>query len=50
VKNGVFLAMKNKVHLFQKEHDVIQPFIATNKTKIKLKAKTTDAPRKTHSA
>jgi hypothetical protein len=29
----VFLAMKNKVHLLQKEHDVIQPFIAANKTK-----------------
>jgi hypothetical protein len=42
--------MKNGVHLLQKEHDVIQPFIAANKTKIKLKAKTTDAPRKMHSA
>jgi hypothetical protein len=29
---------------------VIQTFIAANKTKIKLKAKTTDAPRKTHNA
>jgi hypothetical protein len=29
---------------------VIQPFIAANKAKIKLKAKTTDAPRKMHSA
>jgi hypothetical protein len=25
--------MKNGVHLLQKEHDVIQPFIAANKTK-----------------
>jgi hypothetical protein len=29
---------------------VIKPFIAANKTKGKLKAKTTDAPRKTHNA
>jgi hypothetical protein len=29
----VFLAMKNEVHLLQKEHDVIQPYIAANKTK-----------------
>jgi hypothetical protein len=42
--------MKNRVHLLQKEHDVIQPFIATNKTKRKLKVKTTDALRKMHSA
>jgi hypothetical protein len=41
--------MKNGVHLLQKEHDVIQSFIAVNKTKRKLKEKTTDAPRKTHS-
>jgi hypothetical protein len=37
----------------QNKHDVIQPFIAASKTKqnkTKLKAKTTDAPRKTHSA
>jgi hypothetical protein len=27
------LVMKNGVHLLQKEHDVIQPFIAANKTK-----------------
>jgi hypothetical protein len=25
--------MKNEIHLLQKEHDVIQPFIAENKTK-----------------
>jgi hypothetical protein len=31
--------MKNEVHLLQKEHDVIQPFIAANKTKQKLKQK-----------
>jgi hypothetical protein len=42
--------MKNGVHLLQKEHDVIQPFIAANKIKRTLKEKTTDAPRKTHSA
>jgi hypothetical protein len=29
---------------------VIKPFIAENKTKGKLKAKTTDTPRKTHNA
>jgi hypothetical protein len=39
VKTRVFLAMKNGVHLLQKEHDVIQPFIAENKTKRKLKTK-----------
>jgi hypothetical protein len=50
VKTRVFLAMKNRVYLLQKEYDVIQPFIAENKTKIKLKVKTTDAPRKIHSA
>jgi hypothetical protein len=27
------LAMKNGVHLLQKEHDVIQPFIAASKAK-----------------
>jgi hypothetical protein len=42
--------MKNGVHLLQKEHDVIQTFIAANKTKLTKKTKTTDAPRKTHSA
>jgi hypothetical protein len=31
VKNGVFLAMKNRVHLPPKQHDVIKPFIAANK-------------------
>jgi hypothetical protein len=50
MKTRVFLAMKNGVHLLQKEHDVIQPFISAKKTKIKLNAKTTDAPRKMHSA
>jgi hypothetical protein len=42
--------MKNGVHLPPKQHDVIKPFIAANKTKGKLKTKTTDAPRKMHSA
>jgi hypothetical protein len=41
--------MKNRVHLPQKQHDVIKPFISASKAK-KKKAKTTDAPRKTHSA
>jgi hypothetical protein len=38
--------MKNGVHLLQNKHDVIQPFIEANKTKGKLKAKSTDGPRK----
>jgi hypothetical protein len=42
--------MKNGVHLPPKQHDVIKPFIAAYKTKGKLKAKITDAPRKTHNA
>jgi hypothetical protein len=42
--------MKNGVHLPPKQYDVIKPFIAANKTKEKLKAKPTDAPRKTHNA
>jgi hypothetical protein len=33
VKTRVFLEIKNEVYLLQKEHDVIQPFIAANKTK-----------------
>jgi hypothetical protein len=41
MKNGAYLPPK---------HDVIQTFIAEIKTKEKLKAKTTDTPRKTHSA
>jgi hypothetical protein len=28
----------------------VQPFIAANKTKLTKKTKTTDAPRKTHTA
>jgi hypothetical protein len=39
--------MKNEVYL---QHDVIQPFIAVSKAKRKIESKTTDAPRKTHSA
>jgi hypothetical protein len=35
VKNRVFLAMKNKVHLPQKKFVGVQPFIAENKTKEK---------------
>jgi hypothetical protein len=35
----VFLAMKNRVCLFQKKIVGVQPFIAKNKTKQKLKAK-----------
>jgi hypothetical protein len=42
--------MKNRVHLPPKQHDVIKPFIAANKTKLIMKTKTTDAPRKTYSA
>jgi hypothetical protein len=36
--------MKNGVSLSPKQHDVIKLFIAANKTKQKLKAKTTDSP------
>jgi hypothetical protein len=50
VKTRVFLAMKNGVYLPPKQHDVIKLFIAANKTKGKLKAKTTDAARKAHNA
>jgi hypothetical protein len=42
--------LKNGVHLSPKQHDVIKPFISKNKTKRKLKTKTTDGPSKTHSA
>jgi hypothetical protein len=42
--------MKNEVCLPPNQHDVIQPFIVESKAKEKLKQKTTDAPRKTHSA
>jgi hypothetical protein len=41
--------MKNRAYLPPK-HDVIQTFIAANKTKETESKKTTDAPRKTHSA
>jgi filamentous hemagglutinin family protein len=33
VKNKVFLANKNGVHLLQKKFVGVQPFIAANKTK-----------------
>jgi hypothetical protein len=33
VKNGVFLANEKQVNLLQNKHDVIQKFIAANKTK-----------------
>jgi hypothetical protein len=46
VKTRVFLAMKTEHVSLQNKHDVIQQFITANKKK--LKAKTTDAPRKTH--
>jgi hypothetical protein len=36
--------------LLQKKFVGVQPFIAANKTKQNWKLKTTDAPRKTHSA
>jgi hypothetical protein len=39
VKNGVFLANEKQVHLLQKKFVGVQPFIAANKTKRKLKAK-----------
>jgi hypothetical protein len=33
VKNRVFLAIKNEVHLLQKKFVRVQPFIAANKIK-----------------
>jgi hypothetical protein len=36
--------------LLQRKFIGVQPFIAANKTKLTKKTKTTDAPRKTHSA
>jgi hypothetical protein len=42
--------MKSGISLSPKQHDVIKSFIAEKKTKGKLKAKTSDAPRKTHNA
>jgi hypothetical protein len=39
VKTRVFLAMKNEICLLQKKFVGVQPFIAANKSKIKLKAK-----------
>jgi hypothetical protein len=39
MKTRVFLAMKNIVCIIQKKFVGVQPFIAANKTKIKLKAK-----------
>jgi hypothetical protein len=39
VKTRVFSAMKNGVHLLQKEHDVIQPFMAASKAKRKTESK-----------
>jgi hypothetical protein len=48
VKTRVFLAMKNEVYLLQKKFVGVLPFIEANK--IKLKAKSKDASRKTYSA
>jgi hypothetical protein len=42
--------MKKGISLSPKQHDVIKLFITANKTKGKLKAKITDAPRKMHNA
>jgi hypothetical protein len=47
VKNKVFLAMKNKVHLLQKKFVGVQPFIAEKKQK-KTESKSKEAPRKMH--
>jgi hypothetical protein len=38
------------MQLLQKEFVGVQPFIAANKTKLNLKLKTTNAPRKMHNA
>jgi hypothetical protein len=50
VKNGVFLANENEYISLQNKHDVIQHLLQKATQKEKLKTKTTDAPRKTHSA
>jgi hypothetical protein len=42
--------MKNEVYLPPNQHDVIQPFIAGSKAKRKFESKTTNTPRKMHSA
>jgi hypothetical protein len=42
--------MKSEVCLPPNKHDVTQPFIAANKAKREMKAKTTDALRKMNSA
>jgi hypothetical protein len=39
VKTRVFLAMKNGVCLLQEKYVGVQPFIAANKTKEKMKEK-----------
>jgi hypothetical protein len=39
VKTGVFLANENRISLSPKQHDVIKPFIAANKTNKNLKRK-----------
>jgi hypothetical protein len=49
----MFLANEKRVHLLQNKFVGVQPFITSNKTKqnkTKQKAKSKDAPRKTHSA
>jgi hypothetical protein len=50
VKTRAFLANEKARQLLQKKFVGVQPFIAANKTKLIMKTKTTDAPRKTHSA
>ena len=50
MKNGVLFCKWKRVHLLQRKFVGVQPFIAANKTKLTKKTKTTDAPRKTHSA
>jgi hypothetical protein len=50
VKTRVFLAMKNGVSLSPKQTWCDLTIYCSKQSKRKLKAKTTDAPRKTHSA
>jgi hypothetical protein len=50
MKTRAFLANEKARQLLQRKFVGVQPFIAANKTKLIMKTKTTDAPRKTYSA
>jgi hypothetical protein len=50
VKTRAFLAIEKQGNFSKKKIVGVQPFIAANKNKLIMKTKTTDAPRKMHSA